>query len=573
MRDSMLSTAPALSDDELRRCLLMLCLFVFLTAISAQAFITTQPLLITEEDALDYPVVVSGYVQTVMVIGAVISYLSLNPMLNRFTPRGVAIASQVVRIGSASVYAIFIVSLSGEGSAGSVTALLGINRGVMLAIIFAARFVFGLSMGAAAIPAIWIGHRFDVKERPKAVAKYSACLGCGMILGPVFGSTLSLVAPGHIYTQSAMPGWAAVVISTLLVLLMARGFPDTQMLPQGRGKPAEEEVLPDVSGGAAVRQEARQEARARRTCGVIILITFLVLFGAMALEGTAPIILERDYCWLANAQYRFFVPVGVSTLLAGVIMIDMQERLNWSILSTLLTCGQVGALFLAVNLHDMSKRIEPTRFVIGVVIALVCSSLSFTLHSSLLSIKAPPKLMSAIFSINASLGQIGRSIGPLATAELYQYVADSNHEEPSCHYSPPPPHPACPPPPPHPTSPAPSPSTFTHYACNYTIVLTPCLGLLGVSAAHFEHHAASAGAARSGLRVRGVCVSQSAIGFLFWRRIYGRVCDPSLRSIRRASLVAAEPALHSINALDAALLDATATPIRVAPTPSRGGLQ
>ena len=251
----MLMGEAALTDTQRQQCLRVFCLFCFCTAVSAQTFMTSLPLLITDPYGLHQEVVVSGVVQTVMVVGAIISYVSLTPMLARFTPRSLAIASQLIRICSASVFAVVVCFVR--------------DRPWTLYVIIASRFVFGLSMGAAGLPAIWIAHRFGAKERPRAVATYSAALGCGMILGPVAGSVLQTASP-DIFTASSLPGWAAIGTSTLLILLMQSCFPDTQLLPRSKSGNEAPTVPPQT----------------RRTLFVIILITFLVLFGAMALEGT-----------------------------------------------------------------------------------------------------------------------------------------------------------------------------------------------------------------------------------------------------------------------------------------------
>jgi hypothetical protein len=337
MRDPMIPMPePVLSDTERQRALAMFCFFCFFTAVSAQTYIATQPLLITE--ALNQDVIMAGVVQTVMVVGSVVSYAALNPLLKRVSPLRLAIVSQILRIISAAVYAVFV----GKIRLGSWT----------LPVVIASRFLFGLSMGAAGMPAIWIGHRYQKKERPKAIAKFSAALGCGMVLGPVFGSLLSTASP-DLLTECAMPGWFSVGVSALLILMMATRFPDRQMLPDLQSKGDEE-----GEGG-------EEYGPARRTCIMIISVTFIALFGLMALEGTAPIIIEkcaspaprqtscvrrartvrqrcgvalptdhftttapprRAYKWEANDQYRFFIPVGVANLLAGIVMIELQER-------------------------------------------------------------------------------------------------------------------------------------------------------------------------------------------------------------------------------------------------------
>eukprot|EP00966_Prymnesium_polylepis_P185395 4297493-Prymnesium_polylepis.1 len=79
--------------------------------------------------------------------------------------------------------------------------------------------------------------------------------------------------------------------------------------------------------------------------------------------------------------------------------------------------------------------------------------------------------MSAIFSMNAALGQLARSIGPLATSGLYEAVNDK---------------------------------LGMGYATNCTTMANPCISLVA-----------------------------SCIGFLAWRQLYGGLCDPSLRSIKR----------------------------------------
>ena len=502
----MLATEVALTEAQRKRCIRVFCLFCFCTAVSAQTFMTSLPLLITDEHGLHQEVVMSGVVQTVMVVGAIISYVSLTPLLARFTPRSLAIASQLIRICSASVFAVVVCFIR--------------DRPWTLGVIIATRFVFGLSMGAAGLPAIWIAHRFGAKDRPRAVATYSAALGCGMILGPVAGSVLQ-TASSDVLTSSSMPGWASVGTSTLLIVLMQSCFSDTQLLPRAQSGSEAPKVQPHT----------------RRTLFVIILITFLVLFGAMALEGTVrratpfklgthkppaqhgfvhlrhaddsppppnlappspwppicqvPIIIERAYGWKENEQYRLFIPLGIGTLLGAIVMIDAQERFNWSILSLTMTCGYIVGFYLAINLLDLSRPVHSTRFVIGIVIMLVAGSTSFTLHSSLLSVKAPPHLISALFSIQAALGQLGRSIGPLATSGIYQLVDDKLTRSTN------------------------STASGMGYATNCTAMSTPVLSLIA-----------------------------SSIGLVYWRSVYGGLCDPSLRSIKRVQDQAAAVLAH-----------------------------
>ncbi|KAL1504027.1 hypothetical protein AB1Y20_010440 [Prymnesium parvum] len=470
IQEPMLPAEVELSEAQRKQCVRIFCVFCFFTAVSAQTFMTSLPLLI--EDGLHHSVLMSGVVQTVMVVGSITSYIGLIPLLRRVTPRTLAIVSQAIRILSSAVFSIFV----GVVRPGPST----------LPIIIASRFVFGLSMGAAGIPAIWIGHRFEQEARPRAVATYSAALGCGMIIGPVVGSVLQ-TASSNILIASALPGWVSVGTSFLLILLMRFGFPDARMMPHV----ARREDLP------------KTDSRTKRTLVVVVLVMFLVLFAAQALEGTVPIIIEHAYGWGTNRQYLLFVPVGVGTLIAAIVMIEAQERVNWSWLALLMTCGYAGGLVLSVNLAQLSTPINSTSFVLGIVLSLVCCSTSFTLHSSVLSVKAPPHMMSAVFSLQAALGQeplprrpspdqcrlafrcawlppflqVARSIGPLATSGLYQAVNDS---------------------------------LGMGYATNLTTLSVPALSL-----------------------------AASFIALFNWHSMYGKMCDPSFRSVKRVEAEAA----------------------------------
>lgn len=262
MRDPMLVASEIITDAERRRGLAVFCVFGFFNALSGQAYMATQPLLITE--ALKQEVIISGVVQAVMIAGALISFLLLNPLLRRFPPHKIVIFAQFLRIGSSTVYAV-CVSLVEIGP-------------WTLPIVMASRFVFGLSMGAAATAVIWISHRFQEKERPRAIAKVSASQSCGLVLGPVFGSLLSMSSPS-LLDESAAPAWASLAVSVLLGTMMAKKFPDKR-------------VLPYLKKGDDLERASELKGSSLCTCIILMSITCAVLLGAMALEGTAPIIVK-----------------------------------------------------------------------------------------------------------------------------------------------------------------------------------------------------------------------------------------------------------------------------------------
>ena len=199
--------SSSLSDAQQKRCLRVWCFFCFGMTFSAQTFLTLLPLLVT--DGLHREILMSGVVQTAQVVASMISFALLTPLLKRFSPRSLAIYAQGLRVVSSTIFAVFVENVR----VGPWT----------FPVIIGTRFVFGLASGAVGLAAIWVGHHYAPKERPRAIASYSAATGIGAVLGPVGGSLLQTATP-NILIESALSGWSNVAVSVLLALLMRSCF-------------------------------------------------------------------------------------------------------------------------------------------------------------------------------------------------------------------------------------------------------------------------------------------------------------------------------------------------------------
>ena len=304
-----------LSEKQIDQCVSTILFSQILTPVLTQSYTPITPLLL--HVSLGQPYQMVGWIYFVQMIGTFISFAAMQSLLQKYSVRTVLLGDYVVRIFAGLLW------VAGVSAA--------LPSWLQLPLLFASRFVFGLTLNSFAVPNPWGAIRIPVDVRPATVAKIGNFVGLGITLGPPIGdgvAALGKMAGLDEMSRYALVGWMTVAASLYLILLTRSAFPDHSVLPS---KPP-----PKAQGGSA------EEEKSQRCCCCVTLTMHQLVFALVAwtqltmtggllagFESTMSLQMYASYGWDVDQSLLGWVPFALSAIWVTAILIPyLIDRLN-----------------------------------------------------------------------------------------------------------------------------------------------------------------------------------------------------------------------------------------------------
>lgn len=376
--------------NSVGRCLLVLAVSNFLTPLDTQAFTPLLPLLLTE--AMRQQILVVGHAFAILTGAAVVSFVAIIPLSKIVSPRSLLLLMYAIRTVSGVVYC---------------TGLWGDSR-MRLALLFASRAIYGLSLMTFALPAIWISVRLPVEDRPSRITAMMAVLQIGVVLGPAWGTMMAGLAPTA-WQGYAMPGYFTVAESAVNLILIAMLFDDVELLPT---------VAPPAS--------TEYDKEAARTSRIVFLVacwsSVCYIIGFMTgFETIMSLSMLHSFGWGARDSLGAWGTFAIFSMMGFALAPALMQKVNWAWLAAISApAGLLLWLGLGINHSNLGQPV-PVWSLFASFAAIVPSSIVGTLALAAVSTKVLPHEQVKANAVIQLLSQASRGIGPLLVTNWYEF--------------------------------------------------------------------------------------------------------------------------------------------------------
>ena len=386
----------------------------FMTPLTTQAYMPIIPLLLTED--FDEPPVRIGQLFFTLAFGSFISFLMMPVLLNHFSTKSVLIADFFVRAvaGLIWVYACWAPTFHAPSDGGGGIDMLPGTFGT-LNLLFASRFLFGLTLNSFAISSPWIGGKFtDQDKKPSAIAQTTAMVGLGIMLGPMFGILVASLASTSMGGYQAV-GWFTVVLSLLQARITQTTFADESVLGTGSDDPD-----PKTLAQNAELKSAPYYPTARLLLCFLPVQNFLMAAAFLAgFESTLTLQVKQAYGWTLTESMMAWGPMALFGLLFGVYVTPtLIDRFNWA------KCVAIGLLWswgsvFGINWFNLTEPIPAWWFVIEGVFGMGSSVVTAVL-GAITAQRLPTDDQIQLAAFMSTASQLGRAVGPIAATWIFE---------------------------------------------------------------------------------------------------------------------------------------------------------
>ncbi|MCA9603527.1 MAG: MFS transporter, partial [Myxococcales bacterium] len=272
--------------------------------------------------------------------------------------------------------------------------------------LFIARAVHGAMTANLATAQAYMADISPDNERAKAMGMLGAAFGVGFIVGPFLGGHLAELGKGMGLGYSLV-GYGGAALSLVNFVL------DWFLL-------VEPERHKD-----ATRRSFAQVFELLRLPGVSLLVVagFVSTFAFANMTSTYALLTMERLGWTAARGgerlngYVFGLIGLIGAVLQGGLMGPLVRRFREPPMVIVGLFAMGGAMALLGAMHT----------VVTLLTASVCmaigNSLSTPTLASLVSIRTPPEHQGSVLGATASLGSLGRLLGPVVAGLLYEYVS------------------------------------------------------------------------------------------------------------------------------------------------------
>lgn len=271
-----------------------------------------------------------------------------------------------------------------------------------LTMLFIARLLAGIGGANISAAQAYISDVTKPEERAKGMGLIGAAFGLGFVFGPFIGGVL--VQYGY-----SVPGFAAAALS--LIAFVTAIF----ALPESLPKNAER-----TTASMDFTLRTLVEALRKPKIGMLLLLFFLMTFGFANIYATFPLISVREFAFSDKEVGYLFGYLGfIGALTQGGLIRPLSARYEerWLFL--------IGAVATAVGL----ALIPYSGGTITLLIVLAVLSLGTGVMTpsclSLISRYADPGQQGGVLGINQALGALGRVLGPIWGAFVFQAIGVS----------------------------------------------------------------------------------------------------------------------------------------------------
>lgn len=381
-----METAPKFSEQEKKRILQVVFVTVFLDMIG---FGMVFPLMPFYVEKLHGSATTVGFIFTSFALTQLLTTPVLGRLSDKYGRRNIILLSLV----------------------GNALSMLLFALADQLWMIFASRLIAGATAGNLSACQAVIADITDREERAKGMGKLGAGIGLGMVLGPVFGGTLS-------HFGMWAPAAAAAVAAIVDLALAYFWMPETRAASpsptaQSLADTAATTDLEGVPAPAPTFWQAVAEPKLLR----VMALTFFTFYALSNLQVAMALLCKERLGWGEPEAGYIFALFGVTTLVVQGVFIGRMVRrageLNLVILGAVSIFSGMSLISVATSAPGIV--LGSAFFALGVAITNPCIS-------SLASRYAPKEMQGAILGMTQSAGGLARVIGPTAGGALFHYL-------------------------------------------------------------------------------------------------------------------------------------------------------
>jgi DHA1 family tetracycline resistance protein-like MFS transporter len=272
-----------------------------------------------------------------------------------------------------------------------------------LTVLFVSRLLGGIGGANISAAQAYIADVTRPEERAKGMGMIGAAFGLGFVFGPVIGGVL--VGYGY-----SVPGYAAAILSALALVTAAIALPESL---QRKGVVAE-------TTSAEFSFAMLFDALKRPLVGPLLLLFFLVTFAYANIYATFPMISTREFGMTdreVGYLFGFIGLVGAFTQgwLIRILAPKIEERL--------LFIG--GAVLAAIGLALIPFSVSTTTLLIILAVLSLGTGVMTPSCLGMISRHADPAQQGGVLGINQALGALGRVLGPVWGAFVFDAAGTS----------------------------------------------------------------------------------------------------------------------------------------------------
>lgn len=275
--------------------------------------------------------------------------------------------------------------------------------------LFAARAVGGFMAGNIAAAFAYMADVTTPENRAKGMGLVGAAFGLGFILGPAIGGILAGPdAATADYTSPALAAAALSAIAFILTLTMLKESLPAEIRAENALKPRK------------ARTKQFTDALETPNMGLLLLLSFLVVFVFAGMEATFAMWSERQFGWGPQQNGYLFAFVGVIAAgIQGGLVGRLAKRYGEARLVN------AGAILLALGLFMLPYAATiPLLLVAMTMLASGFAIMSPSLNS-LISLQVGPTEQGGIMGVTRSATTLARVVGPAWAGFLFaQYGRD-----------------------------------------------------------------------------------------------------------------------------------------------------
>lgn len=287
--------------------------------------------------------------------------------------------------------------------AGAALAYVWLGFAESLWVLFAARAASGAMAGNISAAYAYIADITTPANRAKGMGVIGAAFGLGFIAGPAIGGILAGADPVHADFQT--PAFAAAGLS-FLALVLALIRLEESLSPEIRASAASN--LPGTGRGKSIAILRRPRV------GLMLLLSFLVIFAFAGMEATFAMWSRRQFGWGPEQNGYLFAFIGLlSATVQGVMIGHLAQRFGEA---RLIRQGVV-ALACGIALIPFSDGL-PLLLTAMLILAYGFSVVTPSLNS-LISQQVGEGEQGEILGITRSVTILARVIGPAWAGLLF----------------------------------------------------------------------------------------------------------------------------------------------------------
>jgi MFS transporter, DHA1 family, tetracycline resistance protein len=272
-----------------------------------------------------------------------------------------------------------------------------------LTMLFVSRLLGGIGGANISAAQAYIADVTRPEERAKGMGMIGAAFGLGFVFGPFIGGVL--VDYGY-----SVPGYAAAILSALALVTTAIALPESLQRKDGGAG----------SGSAEFSFAMLADALRRPYVGALLFLFFLVTFAYANIYATFPMISTREFGMTDREVGYLFGFIGiVGAFTQGWLIRVLAPRIEESRLFI------AGAVLTAVGLALIPFSVSTTTLLLILAVLSLGTGVMTPSCLGMISRHADPKQQGGVLGINQALGALGRVLGPIWGAFVFDAAGTS----------------------------------------------------------------------------------------------------------------------------------------------------